>query len=153
MRGRGVLRFGARSALLGVVLAVVVSGSALAARIHVDIQAPQHVNAGHKVVLVFVGYTTPKFGWLAVFLDNRACARTGVAESNRAESREFDYAPIHGYADHCRVFTEAELRARFGERPGFRLAKIPGAWKHGELPDCFEPIEFGSFFVSYATKG
>jgi len=64
-----------------------------------------------------------------------------------------DYAPIHGYADHCRVFTEAELRARFGERPGFRLAKIPGAWKHGELPDCFEPIEFGSFFVSYATKG
>src|SRR5437763_3926609 len=97
MRGRGVLRFGARSALLGVVLAVVVSGSALAARIHVDIQAPQHVNAGHKVVLVFVGYTTPKFGWLVVFLDNRACARTGVAESNRAESREFDYAPIHGH--------------------------------------------------------
>jgi len=64
-----------------------------------------------------------------------------------------DYAPIHGYADHCRVFTEAELRARFGGRAGFRLVKIPGAWKHGELPDCFEPIEFGSFFVSYATSG
>jgi len=62
-----------------------------------------------------------------------------------------DYAPVHGYADHCRVFTEAELRARFGGRKGFRLVKIPGAWKHGELPDCFEPIEFGSFFVSYAT--
>ncbi|OLD78808.1 MAG: hypothetical protein AUG87_00420 [Candidatus Rokubacteria bacterium 13_1_20CM_4_70_14] len=62
-----------------------------------------------------------------------------------------DYAPVHGYADHCRVFTEAELRARFGGREGFRLVKIPGAWKHGELPDCFEPIEFGSFFVSYAT--
>jgi len=38
-----------------------------------------------------------------------------------------DYAPIHGYADHCRVFTEAELRARFGGRGGFRLVKIPGA--------------------------
>ena len=62
-----------------------------------------------------------------------------------------DYTPVHGYADHCRVFTEAELRARFGGREGFRLVKIPGAWKHGELPDCFEPIEFGSFFVSYAT--
>ncbi len=31
--------------------------------------------------------------------------------------------------------------------------KVPGAWKHGELPDCFEPIEFGSFFVSYAKDG
>src|SRR2546430_17159578 len=62
-----------------------------------------------------------------------------------------DYAPIHGYADHCRVFTEAELRARFGERPGFRLAKIPGAWEHGELPDCFEPIEFGSLFAASPT--
>ncbi len=64
-----------------------------------------------------------------------------------------DYAPVHGYADHCRVFTEAELHERFGRRPGFRLAKLPGAWKHGELPACFEPIEFGAFFVSYATEG
>jgi SAM-dependent methyltransferase len=62
-----------------------------------------------------------------------------------------DYAPVHGYADHCRVFTERELHQRFGRRKDFRLVKIPGAWKHGELPDCFEPIEFGSFFVSYAT--
>ena len=60
-----------------------------------------------------------------------------------------DYTPLHGYADHCRVFTEAELRRRFGGSPGFRLVKIPGEWKHGELPDCFEPIEFGSFFVAY----
>jgi SAM-dependent methyltransferase len=64
-----------------------------------------------------------------------------------------DYAPVHGYADHCRVFTETELRERFGRRPGFRLTKLPGAWKHGELPECFEPIEFGAFFVSYATEG
>lgn len=63
-----------------------------------------------------------------------------------------DYAPIHGYADHCRVFTEAELRARFGREPDFSLVKIPGAWKHGELPPCFEPIEFGSFFVAYSRR-
>lgn len=63
-----------------------------------------------------------------------------------------DYTPVHGYADHCRVFTERELHQRFGHRKEFRLVKIPGAWKHGELPDCFEPIEFGSFFVSYATS-
>jgi SAM-dependent methyltransferase len=62
-----------------------------------------------------------------------------------------DYTPLHGYADHCRVFTEAELHERFGRRPGFHLTKIPGEWKHGELPDCFAPIEFGAFFVSYAT--
>ena len=61
-----------------------------------------------------------------------------------------EYAPVHGYADHCRVFSEAELRRRFGREKDFRLVKIPGAWKHGELPDCFEPIEFGSFFVSYS---
>ena len=64
-----------------------------------------------------------------------------------------DYAPVHGYADHCRVFTEKELRQTFGHRKDFRLVKVPGAWKHGELPDCFEPIEFGSFFVSYTKDG
>jgi SAM-dependent methyltransferase len=61
-----------------------------------------------------------------------------------------DYQPVHGYADHCRVFSETELRRRFGNEPGFHLAKIPGAWKHGEIPACFEPVEFGSFFVSFA---
>jgi len=63
-----------------------------------------------------------------------------------------DYTPIHGYADHCRVFTETELRERFGRCPAFRLVKLPGEWKHGELPACFEPIEFGAFFVSYAIE-
>ncbi len=71
----------------------------------------------------------------------------------RAKGPIPEYAPIHGYADHCRVFTEAELHEGFGRRPGFRLVKIPGEWKHGELPDCFEPVEFGAFFVSYATEG
>jgi SAM-dependent methyltransferase len=61
-----------------------------------------------------------------------------------------DYAPVHGYADHCRVFSEADLHKRWGDAPGFRVVKIPGAWKHGEIPDCFEPVEFGSFFVSFA---
>ena len=64
-----------------------------------------------------------------------------------------DYTPVHGYADHCRVFTEKELWQTFGHRKDFRLVKVPGAWKHGELPNCFEPIEFGSFFVSYAKDG
>jgi SAM-dependent methyltransferase len=58
-----------------------------------------------------------------------------------------EYAPIHGYADHCRVFTEAELSERFGKEPDFRLVKIPGRYKPGEFPAALEPIEFGSFFV------
>ena len=58
-----------------------------------------------------------------------------------------EYAPIHGYADHCRVFTEAELIARFGKEPDFRLVKIPGRYKPGEFPAALEPVEFGSFFV------
>ncbi len=61
-----------------------------------------------------------------------------------------EYTPLHGFADHCRVFTEAELRRRFGAYRDFGLVKIRGEWKPGELPDCFEPIEFGSFFVSYS---
>lgn len=61
-----------------------------------------------------------------------------------------EYTPVHGYADHVRVFTEAELRERFGRRPGFSLHKIPGKWKPGELPECFVPVEFGSFFVAFS---
>jgi len=63
-----------------------------------------------------------------------------------------DYAPVHGYADHCRVFTEADLRARYGGEPGFVLHKIPGRWKPGEFPDVLEPIEFGSFFVAFTKR-
>src|SRR5712691_123899 len=61
-----------------------------------------------------------------------------------------DYRPVHGYADHCRVFSEGDLRRRGGGEPGFRVVKIPGAWKHREIPDCVQPVEFGSFFVSFA---
>jgi len=63
-----------------------------------------------------------------------------------------EYTPIHGYADHCRVFSERELHARFGREKDFRLVKIPGRWKPGEFPDTLEPIEFGSFFVSYTHR-
>jgi SAM-dependent methyltransferase len=63
-----------------------------------------------------------------------------------------EYTPIHGYADHCRVFTEAELRARFGKEPDFRLVKIPGRYKAGEFPTALEPVEFGSFFVVFGTR-
>jgi SAM-dependent methyltransferase len=61
-----------------------------------------------------------------------------------------EYTPVHGYADHCRVFTERELRERFGAEKDFRLVKIPGRWKPGEFPATLEPIEFGSFFVAYS---
>ena len=63
-----------------------------------------------------------------------------------------EYTPIHGYADHCRVFTEAELLARFGKEPDFRLVKIPGRYKPGEFPATLEPVEFGSFFVVLGTR-
>jgi SAM-dependent methyltransferase len=63
-----------------------------------------------------------------------------------------EYTPIHGYADHCRVFTEAELVARFGGEPDFRLVKIPGRFKPGEFPQALEPVEFGSFFVAFAKR-
>ncbi|MBI1846815.1 MAG: methyltransferase domain-containing protein [Candidatus Rokubacteria bacterium] len=63
-----------------------------------------------------------------------------------------EYAPVHGYADHCRVFDVADLTARFGARPGFRLVKIPGNYKRDEMPACFEPVEFGVYFVAF-TKG
>jgi hypothetical protein len=56
---------------------------------------------------------------------------------------------VHGVADHCRVFTERELHARFGREQDVRLVKIPGRWKPVEFPDTLEPIEFGSFFVAY----
>jgi hypothetical protein len=92
MRGRGVLRLGVRSGLLGVVLAILFSASALATRIHVSVSGPRTVVAFHQVVLHLTGYTRAPFGWLAFFLDNRTCARTGVQEANRPEIlHEYDF--------------------------------------------------------------
>jgi SAM-dependent methyltransferase len=62
-----------------------------------------------------------------------------------------EYTPVHGYADHCRVFSEAELHERFGREKDARIVKIPGRWKPGEFPATLEPIEFGSFYVSYTV--
>ena len=62
-----------------------------------------------------------------------------------------EYTPVHGYADHCRVFSERELHERFGREKDYRVVKIPGRWKTGEFPDTLEPIEFGSFYVSYTV--
>jgi hypothetical protein len=45
------------------------------------------------------------------------------------------------------VVTEAELLARFGKEPDFRLVKIPRRYNPGEFPAALEPVEFGSFFV------
>ncbi len=60
-----------------------------------------------------------------------------------------EYTPVHGYADHCRVFDEADLVTRFGGYPGLRLVKIPGTYKRAEMPTCFEPVEFGVYFVAF----
>jgi SAM-dependent methyltransferase len=62
-----------------------------------------------------------------------------------------EYTPVHGYADHCRVFSEQELHERFGREKDYRVVKIPGRWKPGEFPDTLEPLEFGSFYVSYTV--
>jgi len=63
-----------------------------------------------------------------------------------------EYTPIHGYADHCRVFSERELHERFGREKDYRVVKIPGRWKADEFPKTLEPIEFGSFYVSYTVR-
>ena len=52
-------------------------------------------------------------------------------------------------AGHVRVFTEADLRARFGDYPDFSLVKLPGEWRPGRYPDAIVPEEFGSFFVAF----
>ena len=61
-----------------------------------------------------------------------------------------EYEPIHGYCDHVRIFTEAELNSRFADRPGFSLTKIPSVPKPGEILDCLKIIEFGAFFVAFS---
>lgn len=64
-----------------------------------------------------------------------------------------DYEPRPGFCDHVRVFTERELRERFGGWPEFVLHKIPGTPKAGRLPPTLRVIEFGSFFVAVTKPG
>jgi SAM-dependent methyltransferase len=53
-------------------------------------------------------------------------------------------------AGHVRVFTEAELRERFGGHPGFALTRIPGRWRPAQYPPQIVPVEFGSYFVAFS---
>ncbi len=63
--------------------------------------------------------------------------------------REFFDGPTR-MLGHIRVFTEAVLRERFGGRAGFFVHKMPGQWRPGRLPDCFVPVEYGSFFGGFS---
>jgi len=60
------------------------------------------------------------------------------------------FIPPGGILGHVRVFTEPRLRARFGNYPDFSLHKIPGEWRPNQYPECFVPVEFGSFFVAFS---
>jgi len=60
-----------------------------------------------------------------------------------------EYSPPHGYCDHVRIFTEAELARRFGHYPGFTVTKIHSRPKPGEIPDFLKILDFGSFFVAF----
>jgi SAM-dependent methyltransferase len=61
-----------------------------------------------------------------------------------------EFVPDEDMLGHIRVFTEAGLRERFGRRPGFFLHKMPGRWRPGRLPDCFVPVQYGSFFGGFS---
>jgi len=53
-------------------------------------------------------------------------------------------------ACHVRVFTEADLRQRFGGYDHFVLQKCPGQWRPGRYPDPVVPVEFGSYFAAFS---
>jgi SAM-dependent methyltransferase len=57
-----------------------------------------------------------------------------------------EFVPDH-LAGHVRVFSEAELRARFGRHQGFTLAKLPGEWRGAAYPPQIVPVEFGVYVV------
>ncbi len=61
-----------------------------------------------------------------------------------------EYRPIHGFLDHLRVFSEADLRARFGRYPGFVLHKVPSVFEPEDFERALVPVEFGTFFVAFS---
>ena len=63
------------------------------------------------------------------------------------------YQPLHGYCDHVRAFTEADLRERFGNHGGFVLEKIPSVEKPEKIPPFLIPLEIGAFFVAVTRPG
>jgi SAM-dependent methyltransferase len=63
------------------------------------------------------------------------------------------YAPLHGYCDHVRSFTERELRARFGAGEDFVLEKIAAVEKPHKIPAFLIPLEVGAVFVATTAPG
>lgn len=60
-----------------------------------------------------------------------------------------EYTPIHGFLDHIRVFSESELRDRFGKYDDFTLTKLPSTFEPEDVEKALVPIEFGAFFVAF----
>ena len=60
------------------------------------------------------------------------------------------YVPRPGYCDHVRVFTERELRDRFGRSEGFVLHALDGPLKAEKTPPFLRVPAHGSFFVAFS---
>ena len=60
------------------------------------------------------------------------------------------YVPRPGYCDHVRVFTERELRDRFGRSEGFVLHALDGPLKAEKTPPFLRVLAHGSFFVAFS---
>lgn len=78
----------------------------------------------------------------------RYCASVPMNEF-RARGSLPEFSP-EDTACHVRVFTEKDLRERFGHFADFSLIKLPGEWRPGRYPDAIEPVEFGAFFVAFS---
>lgn len=62
------------------------------------------------------------------------------------------FRPVDGVLGHVRRFTEPGLQARYGEEAGYSVVKVPGRWRPERYPPAITPVEFGSFFVSFAKR-
>ena len=62
------------------------------------------------------------------------------------------FRPVDGVLGHVRRFTEAGLQARYGGDPDFSVVKVPGRWRPERYPPTISPVEFGSYFVSFAKR-
>jgi SAM-dependent methyltransferase len=60
------------------------------------------------------------------------------------------YVPRPGYCDHVRVFTERELRDRFGRSEGFVLHALDGPLKPEKTPPFLRVLAHGSFFAAFS---
>ena len=62
------------------------------------------------------------------------------------------FQPVGGVLGHVRRFTEPGLQASYGGEPEFTVVKVPGRWRPERYPATISPVEFGSFFVSFAKR-